>query len=78
MTDEDRTAERLKGFNILIKFKDGEELLIDEPDVGHNPDDESQWFRDVEDFINGSDGSEFFPTAGLAISRDSIKYVKKI
>ncbi len=77
MTDEDRTAERLKGFNVLIKFKDREEIFLG---IGFNDDeDEIEWFQQVEQFINGKPtDDDFFPVVGMAVARDSIKYVKKI
>lgn len=79
MTDEDRTAAKLKGFNCFIKFKDGEELLLNVADLaGPDEDDISNWFCDVEKFIRGSDDVEYFPAYGIAVDRTSIKYVKLI
>jgi len=81
MIDEDLTAAKLKGYNCLVKFKDGEVLLLksgtlesgDEADI-------EDWFRDVEKFINGcgEDVVEYFPIGGISITRDTIKYVRKI
>lgn len=79
MTDEDLVAAKLKGYTCLIKFKDGEELLI-KADLGDDDDDELQWFQDVEKFINGCDEEivEYFPGGAIALSRQSVKYIKKI
>lgn len=80
MKDEDLTAAKLKGYNCLIKFKDGEELLIKVDQVGPGDEDEIQWFYDAEKFLNGYDEDvvEYFPSTGIAITRDSIKYIRKI
>jgi len=81
MTDEDLVAAKLKGYACLVKFKDGEELLIKVSDVLTGNDDEvSQWFMDAEKFINGctEDVVEYFPVPGLAMTKDSIKYIKRI
>ena len=75
MTDEDRTASRLKGENCLIKFKDGEELRI-HLDYGDD-ENEFQWFSNMESFINDEEGS-FCPLPGFAMTAGSIKYVRKI
>jgi hypothetical protein len=79
MTSEDKLAAKLKGYNCLIKFRDGEELLINVPEVDDG-DDGSQWFLDVEKFINKIDVEmfDYFPMTGIAMSRDSIKYVMKL
>lgn len=76
MTEEDRTASKLKGYNCLVKFKDGEELLLDIPEF-IDQDATSEWFVEVEKFINGGEGT-YFPVAGIAISHGAIKYVIKI
>lgn len=75
MTDEDVVAAKLKGFNAVIKFKDGEELLIKSSLLDSTADDKKEWITDVEDFINSSEHA-YFPHLGLAIDRDSVKYVK--
>ncbi len=79
MTDEDHTAERLKGNNCLIKFRDGEELMlyISELDADDS-DAAAEWLLDVEKFINGNAEVEYFPGPGLALSRNSVKYVRRI
>lgn len=78
MTDEDATAAKLKGYNCLVKFKDGEELFLKVDDLDNNDEDEmSDWFIDVEQFLNGT-GGEVFPIVGMALSRDAIKYIRKI
>lgn len=79
MTDEDLVAAKLKGYISLVKFKDGEELLLREPT--YNDEDEIiQWYMDAEKFINGCDEDtvEYFPSFGFAVTRDSIKYIRKI
>ena len=81
MTDEDIVLAKLKGYTCIIKFKDGEELLIKVPEVANgNIDDEVQWFEDVEKFINGCDNGvvEYFPLPNMAMTQDSIKYIRKI
>jgi hypothetical protein len=77
MTDEDRTASKLKGYNCLIKFKDGEELLVKVSEFEGTDDDISEWFSDVERFINGEKDT-FFPLSGFAVEHGCIKYVKKL
>ena len=74
MTDEDHTAAKLKGFNCLIKFKDGEELLLYVDDLIF--DEPGNWFSRVEDFLNGRE--EIFPHPSIAISHDTVKYIKQI
>ena len=76
MTPEDRTAEKLKGNNCLIKFKDGEELMLSIPEVNGTHDDASEWFMDAEAFMHGN--NEHFPFASISVSRDTIKYIIKI
>ncbi len=77
--DEDLTAARLKGHNCLIKFRDGEEMTLYVRQLASaNEEEVSEWFYDVEKFINGATDVEYFPVAGIAMSRDAIKYVKKI
>jgi hypothetical protein len=81
MTDEDLVAAKLKGYNCLIKFKDGEELFIKSADVTDGTtDSELEWFQDVEKYINEQDKEDlpYFPLQGIAVARNSIKYVKKI
>lgn len=78
MTDEDCTAAKLKGYNCLIKFKDGEELVVRTKNLNGNDDEVAQWLMDVEKFINGCTDVEYFPIAGFAMSRESIKYIRKI
>lgn len=78
MTDEDRTAAKLRGKNCLIKFKDGEELMFYAGELDGDEDDKMFWLQDVEKYLNGSSDIEYFPAAGIALSRDSIKYVISI
>lgn len=78
MTDEDRTAAKLRGFNCLVKFKDGEELLIKVDSLDGDHDEANEWFMDIENFINGSDSIEYCPIPGLAVARDTIKYAKQL
>ena len=77
MTEEDILAAKLKGYNVLIKFKDGEELLIIVDTVNSSNDDSMDWFMDAETFINGEPGVNF-PYSKIAVCKDSIKYVKKL
>jgi hypothetical protein len=75
LTDEDLTAAKLKGYNCIVKFHDGEEMLIKSEKM--NDEDPSDWFCEVEDYINGKDDS-YFPDPGIAIDRKAIKYVKQL
>lgn len=75
MTEEDRTSAKLKGYNCLVKFKDGEALLLKVPDL-NNEEDTSCWFTDVEQFLNGT--QDVFPAGSIALVRDTIKYIKQI
>jgi hypothetical protein len=76
VTSEDKVAARLKGVNCLIKFLDGEELLINVEDIEAGEDASLEWFVDVEKFLNGE--QEYFPHQDLAIAHNTVKYVKKI
>ena len=76
MTDEDRTVSKLKGENVLIKFKDGEELCI-RVDLGEDSDDEAVWFTEMEDFLNNKD-VDHCSIPNLALTRDTIKYIRRI
>jgi hypothetical protein len=80
MTDEDLVAAKLKGYTCLIKFKDGEELLIKAYRTSATANEEIAFFEDAEKFINGCDENvvEYFPIPGLSVTRDSIKYIKAI
>lgn len=77
MTDEDRTAARLKGYNCLIKFKDGEELLLKIDDID-DEDSSCEWFLSMDRFINSPPTGDYIPVAELSIAKDTIKYVQKI
>jgi len=77
MNSEDRVAAKLKGLNCLIKFNDGEELLLKIADL-NNDDLSVEWLMDMEKFINGSDDVDYCPIPGCAILRGSIKYVMQI
>jgi len=72
MIDEDRTAAKLKGYNVMVKFRDGEELFL-KVDIK----DDQEWFLDVESYINGAQDVAF-PSRELAVRADTIKYVLKI
>lgn len=78
MTDEDRIAERLKGNNCLIKFKDGEELLLHIPQLLGDDEEIANWFIQVEEYLNNHGKENFFPVAGFAMAGNVIKYVRKI
>lgn len=80
MTDEDRLAAKLKGYNCLLKFKDNEELFLKSRLISHSDEDERLWFEVVEDFINGNNNrnGEYFPIVGISVARDCIKYIMKI
>lgn len=72
ITDEDRTAYRLKGYNCLIKFIDGEELLLK---VDGSEDEITDWFEDANRFLNGDIEGIL---SNLAINRTTVKYIKTI
>lgn len=76
MTDEDCIAAKLKGYNVLVKFIDGEELFLNIKEVGESPDVEHEWFEDTERFINNID--EYFPAARIALTRTTVKYVRAL
>ena len=79
MTDEDRTAARLKGYNCLIKFKDGEELYIEVDGLLEDNEDNTQLFIDIERFLNATLSEDtYFPLANIAIAANTVKYVRKI
>lgn len=78
MTDEDHVAAKLRGFNCLIKFKDGSELFLKVNEIDAGPDELIGWFMNAEKFINGDQDVEYFPYSGIALARDSVKYVKQL
>lgn len=77
MTETDHTVLRLKGYNCLIKFIDGEELYLKVDDLN----DEQQiasWLDDVEISINRLSPDAKLPFSRIAIRFDSIKYIQII
>ncbi len=88
MTDEDLTAAKLKGHNCFIKFKDGEELFLTIEDISEDVDDANEFLVTIEKFINRTDDDDdlvdnrytqgVFPVGNIAVSRDSVKYVRII
>lgn len=74
MTEEDRVAEKLKGKNCLVKFRDGEEMYL-ELDPTEGLDSEDEWFIAIDHFLN-ADGE--LPILSVGLSRDAIKYIIKI
>lgn len=78
MTDEDRTVLKLKGHNCLIKFKDGEELTLYIDKLDGTDEDIAGWIFEVEKFIAGVTTSPYFPSKTIAVSHESIKYVKPL
>ena len=48
MTDEDRVAAKLKGYNCLVKFKDGEELFLKVSSLNGDDEDDAYWFESSE------------------------------
>jgi hypothetical protein len=75
MTDEDHTAARLKGFNVLVKFIDGEELLVTVPFLDTD-DDVMEWMTNVDQFLNGSKEFTHMDIPRIAANRQLIKYIK--
>jgi hypothetical protein len=80
MTDEDRTAAKLRGYSCIVKFRDGEELLLKVDEVDKGGDTSVDWFMEAERFINRKDDNpfEFFPTAEIALAHNSVKYIIKL
>ena len=74
MLDEDKTAAKLRGYNCIIKFKDGEELLIKIPEL-NNENEVAGWFSDAEEFINNPTANEFFQMPNIALKSDTVKYI---
>lgn len=77
MTEEDFTAAKLKGYNVCVKFIDGETLFFKVSDIKDN------WFSRVERFINasediGPDYDECCPIGDIAFNRAHIKYIKQL
>ena len=82
-TEEDFSAAKLKGYNAYIKFKDGEIIFINVPEIKEGKDSEiADWFEGVEKFLNvttmKSAEFDFFPAWGLTVRREEIKYVKML
>jgi hypothetical protein len=67
VTNEDRVAAKLKGYNCFIKSNDGEVLLLEIQDL------DDYWFHSVDGVMSGDDNT--FPAPGISIRRESIKYV---
>jgi hypothetical protein len=78
MTSEDILVAKLKGYNVLVKFKDGEELLLSINELSLT----EVWFTMTEHFINSTAGDDYdtpdFSAPNIAVSRDSIKYIIKL
>lgn len=72
MTEEDRTAEKLKGHNWMIKFLDGEELYLK---VDGNDDDQHDWAMSAGEFMAGE---STFPSSDFIPNRDHVKYIIKL
>ncbi len=77
MTDEDRTAARLKGFNVVIKFVDGEELFVDIPFLDTD-DEKEEWITQIERFLNVTNSPTGTDIPGIAINRQIVKYIRII
>jgi hypothetical protein len=75
MTNENHTAERLKGNNLLIKFRDSEELFICYDYL--KVENEAEIFDSLDRFLNNRE-TDISLIPGIAISRETIKYIKKI
>lgn len=78
ITEEDRVVAKLRGKNCLMKFKDGEELLLEIPELNGDVDEETEWFENVEGYLSSKDETAMFPSKIVAVARDSIKYVIKL
>lgn len=80
MTEEDITAAKLRGYNCLIKFKDGEVLYLTIDKLKGDEDQVSEWLLEVERYINANHHHpfEYFPAEGVAMTRDTIKYIRAI
>jgi len=77
MTEEDRTAAKLKGYNTYIKFTDGEVIYI-KVSNWNDEDSRAEFFEDVEKFLNSNDSDDIFPVSELALRKEHIKYVTSI
>lgn len=78
MTDEDRTAAKLRGFNCLVKFRDGEELLLKIDSLDASDEEAASWLMDIENYINGRDLIDYCPIPGLAVAHNTIKYARQL
>lgn len=78
MTDEDRIAAKLKGYNCLVKFKDGEELLLKVTSLNGDDEDDAYWFESSEKILNDIYKDDVFDIPGFAVSKSTIKYFLKI
>ena len=75
---QDRSAAKLKGHNCIVKFKDGEELYLTIEELDGDADLQSEWLVEAERFINNDRDIEWFQCPGIALSRDSVKYIKTL
>ena len=72
---QDLVVAKLKGYNVLLKFIDGEELLLT---IDKKTDEEfREWFQRVENYLNCG-GEDYFPLSDIAIARSTVKYAKRI
>lgn len=77
MDTEDQVVEKLKGRNCLIKFMDGEELYV-YIDQLEDEEDAIEMLQDIERFLNDTNIDYHSPLPGIAVNRQSVKYVRKI
>ena len=76
MTDEDISYAKLKGWNAIIKFTDGEELFIFIDGFNGSEEDYDECLASIDEFLNGD--SKYFPSSRIAVKKEAIKYVMKI
>ena len=78
MDTEDITAAKLKGYNIMVKFIDGETVFLRVTAVEDLPISEAfdEFFERMNNFLYKKES--YFPAYCMSVNRDTIKYVKKI
>lgn len=78
MDTEDITAAKLKGYNIMVKFIDGETVFLRITAVEGLPISEAfdEFFELMNNFLYKNES--YFPALYMSVNRDTIKYVKKI
>lgn len=71
--NQDITAAKLRGCNIMIRFIDGEALFVK---LDEDDNDFDDFFIACDEFLK-NDG-KYFPLPSISVQASSIKYIKKI